>query len=626
MRKTLLSLVALFICAASNAQVAHWMLPPDYDAITVNNAGLLEVRLGTKVGLYDRTGKELIPIAYDSISEFNEGYAILYNGDRFVGFTDEQGKIIDLSTRSYTLTKGADFFSCGRLLVSANSHYSYLNNEGKEVCGVHDMAYPFFEGYAVVVSAIDGRDPSKMQYSMIDVDGNPYIFDKDYSLADIQFISSFRDGKAVLVSKNKFHTFYVKYPRPEPIYTDDSESKKSIATLEFSNTLGLVTYPDNRSHIKCKRDAEFIFNSNLQLDEYMFENQPTVVLPAKEKECRVAPESVLTVISDGSKFGLSYNEHELLPPQFEAITITEDDFAVVQHNSKYGIIILDPASNFEFDIDNNKNITFRHESKDVKLKAALPTYIKQAQVESISSDCILDNSSLNTIANLTGQFVIYNCTLKIPSDLTEELTDHAYQFVLIYDNLRSTVNEVHVNEWYQKYYDVEITNTSFPLDKVDEEIKIDFDVKKNEVTLDTDTYFKTIEVFQVMDDKSLTKLTTNPINDFHYTFTLPLKEVKEQAKKELNFEIHITEIGCPTIVRPFKVNFELPEPTKDGEPADNTPVKVTVQAEQRKAPAATNKPKQQKKAEQPTHDLSSKGKNTVFEVITDVESSTNSKK
>ena len=40
-RRTILSLIAVLLCCSTNAQVAKWMLKPDYDAISINNVGLL---------------------------------------------------------------------------------------------------------------------------------------------------------------------------------------------------------------------------------------------------------------------------------------------------------------------------------------------------------------------------------------------------------------------------------------------------------------------------------------------------------------------------------------------------------------------------------------------------------
>ena len=202
-----------------------------------------------------------------------------------------------------------------------------------------------------------------------------------------------------------------------------------------------------------------------------------------------------------------------------------------------------------------------------------------------------------------------------------------------------------------------------------------------------------------MDDDSHSELDCTEINDYHYSFTLPLKDIKEASKRatdaaeaskreteaaavstqatetvavstqttevvavstqatdatavstqtaevkdageadnggeadkdndfSLSFEIHITESGCPTIKCPFVVNFEMPEPPKDGQPKVDTPVTVTVQADEK--PKAKVKPKTQQpkqKTEQPKHELSGKGKNNTFEIINDIESSTGSKK
>ena len=673
MRKTLLSLVALFICAASNAQVAKWMIKPQYDSITINNVGLLEVRLDNKVGLYDRNGNVLVPIEYDRISPFNEGYAMLYIDDKFVGFTNEQGKVVDLASKNYVLREGADYFSHGRLLVSAfigdRLHYGYISTDGYFVGESYVNAHPYLDGYAAVTRIVDYRDPSKVRYDLIDTDGRSININED-KYPNIQFMSSFRDGEAILISRNKFYTITNTNTNPVPIHTDSiTDNRKSLVTLDH-NSFELANYPNNKYHISAK-NGEFLFNSNLQLEAYALDNSSQVTLPAKEVEPRVMPEPVFSVIAGEYLYGISYDGHELLPPQFEGITAVEDNFAIILKDGKYGIITVDPTANFEFNIEMGQTIAFRHQSEVVKLTAELPTYISESTVtvKSLSDDCVIDRSSRRAIPNTDGLFIKYDCTLKIPLDLTQDETDHVYQFVLDYDNLTSTVQDVHVMEWYQKYYDVEIKQSSFQWNKINDEIKIEFDVKKYDTIHDTKAYSKDVKVFQVMDDDSHSELDCTEINDYHYSFTLPLKDIKEASKRDtgaaavstqatdaaavstqtakvkdageadnggeadkdndfsLSFEIHITESGCPTIKCPFVVNFEMPEPPKDGQPKVDTPVTVTVQADEK--PKAKQKPKtqpQQKKPEQTTHDLSSKGKTIVFEGINVIDSSTGSKK
>ena len=671
MRKTLLSLVALLLCTTSYAQVAKWMLNAEYDAITVNNVGLLEVRLNDKVGLYDRNGNELIPIEYDRIDPFHEGYAILYNGDRFVGFTDEQGKVVNLSARGYLLREGADYFSCGRLLVynqgASAPVYRYINTDGTTNGETYLLAHPYIENYAAVLRSLDNRDLTKVQYDMIDINGNPIEIYDDKRIG-LQFISSFRDGKAILISKNKFYTITINDRFPSQIYTDNSMSRKSMVTLEYS-TLQVSSYPTNRYLIKAKNGA-FVFNANLQLDEYALDGNPKVNFPTAEVESRVAPGSVFSILTNGSTFGLSYMGNELLPPQFEEITIVEDDFAVVCSNGKYGIITVDSANSFEFVIDKGHTIAFRHDTVSVELTVTLPKYISQnAIVESVSSDCSIDKPSRNTIPNPDGLFIKYNCDLQIPLDLTEDKTDHTYKFILKYDNLISTEYAVNVKEWYQKYYDVVITETNVMF-KEDKEIKINFDIRKGDSNLDSKAYHKNVEVYQLMEDDSLVALTCTEINDVRYSFILPVKELKEleeivgnsdasttdeakeptdeakeptdeatgevkEAKRpkenniSLNFEIHITEDNCPTIKCPFVVNLEIPEPAKDGEPVAETPI-VTIQAEKRPttppapAPATTPapaKPKPTQPAKQQNPPKENIDTNTKFVPIMDIQSS-----
>ena len=669
MRKTLLSIVALLLCTTSYAQVAKWMLNAEYDAITVNNVGLLEVRLNDKVGLYDRNGNELIPIEYDRIDPFHEGYAILYNGDRFVGFTDEQGKVVNLSAKGYLLREGADHFSCGRLLVynegASAPVYRYINTDGITNGETYLWAHPYIENYAAVLRSLDNRDLTKVQYDMIDINGNPIEIYDDKRIG-LQFISSFRDGKAILISKNKFYTITINDRFPSQIYTDNSMSRKSMVTLEYS-TLQVSSYPTNRYLIKAKNGA-FVFNANFQLDEYALDGNPKVNFPTAEVESRVAPGSVFSILTNGSTFGLSYMGNELLPPQFEEITIVEDDFAVVRSNGKYGIITVDSANSFEFVIDKGHTIAFRHDTVSVELTVTLPKYISQnAIVESVSSDCSIDKPSRNTIPNPDGLFIKYNCDLQIPLDLTEDKTDHTYKFILKYDNLISTEYAVNVKEWYQKYYDVVITETNVMF-KEDKEIKINFDIRKGDSNLDSKAYHKNVEVYQLMEDNSLVALTCTEINDVRYSFILPVKELKEleeivgnsdasttdeattdeakeptdeaageikEAKRpkenniSLNFEIHITEDNCPTIKCPFVVNLEIPEPAKDGEPVAETPI-VTIQAEKRPttppapAPATTPapaKPKPTQPAKQQNPPKENIDTNTKFVPIMDIQSS-----
>ena len=59
-RKTLLTLLLTFAFVVANAQVARWMIEPQYDSIRMNNIGLFEMHNKGKVGLCDRAGKELL--------------------------------------------------------------------------------------------------------------------------------------------------------------------------------------------------------------------------------------------------------------------------------------------------------------------------------------------------------------------------------------------------------------------------------------------------------------------------------------------------------------------------------------------------------------------------------------
>ena len=63
-----------------------------YDYVGVAYNGFVPVRKGTKWGYVDAEGNEITECKFDSIGNFDKGYAdVVFEGER--GFIDEQGRL-----------------------------------------------------------------------------------------------------------------------------------------------------------------------------------------------------------------------------------------------------------------------------------------------------------------------------------------------------------------------------------------------------------------------------------------------------------------------------------------------------------------------------------------------------
>ena len=72
-----------------------WVIEPRYDeALPFESFGVAPVRLGRKWGLIDRTGRELLPCAYDEIEIFPKEECVAVRKDSNWGLVDAQGKLL----------------------------------------------------------------------------------------------------------------------------------------------------------------------------------------------------------------------------------------------------------------------------------------------------------------------------------------------------------------------------------------------------------------------------------------------------------------------------------------------------------------------------------------------------
>lgn len=171
------------------------VVPLKYDR--VNNfdedLGLAVVQLDGKYGVIDKSGKEIISPQYEDIYLMPNDGSIIFRLNDYEGLMNKSGKIV-IPAKYETTTP----FSDGLSQVSLNGKYGFVDETGKEVIPLkYSSATNFSEGLAPV--EIDGK------IGYIDKTGKlaiPAQFDIPEGF--FYFDNGFKDGIAAVSIKGKF--------------------------------------------------------------------------------------------------------------------------------------------------------------------------------------------------------------------------------------------------------------------------------------------------------------------------------------------------------------------------------------------------------------------------------------
>lgn len=572
------------ISLSSFGQIAHWKVKPAFDDVKILPNGLIAASNGQKCGLYDSNGNELLPIEYDGITDFSNDVALLFNDGKFTGIVNEKGSVVNLANSGYTPIHHQTFFSNNFLNVSKSGNennitgFYYIDKNGKEVAGPFIAGLPYSDGFALVQKYANEKKQEDVYWSFIDGNQrevNIPLFDKKQN---IQFLSSFRDGRAVCIYKNKGY-FVTDTLTVTPIKVDSLNTKKSQLVID-RKSFDIQTTQYNI--VVSAKNAVLTFNRLMQLEK--IENEGNVLY---EYEAPLAENiSISSEFGQNGKtgeYGLTYNGNILLPAQFADIKLLNGKYALVKLDGKWGFITVDPNNQFQFKLNNNEHIGFNHRFYIAKLATLMPSYIEcnNTTVYSKSPDCEIQVESRNEIENIERNTLTYDCKLSIPESLSDTLASQEYTYALKYDGLQSIDYKVSISEWYVKYYEVELSNTKFTVNPNDI-ITVEFDLVKTDAARNDDTnYFKTVELITPENDN----IPLNKITENHYSF-----RIGSGDRDRLSFIVKITESGCPSIEYPFEMVFTKPAPK-----SKDKSVNVTVNAVRRKSQQTM--PVQQPKSE-----------------------------
>lgn len=146
---------------------------------------LIEAEKGGLRGFFTRSGKEVIPISYESRSIWKEGALAVRGKDKKISFYKKDGSLI--SGAAYDQVSD---FENGMAIVKRGATYGYLSLDGREVKPVYQEARFFEDGLAAV--------KEKGRWGVIDMTGR-YVVSPTYKDTG----AAFKEGRlAVKNQKN----------------------------------------------------------------------------------------------------------------------------------------------------------------------------------------------------------------------------------------------------------------------------------------------------------------------------------------------------------------------------------------------------------------------------------------
>ena len=287
--------IVAFLCAIPIlmfAQTIQWAVRPT-SAQLESYGELYKVRRNGKIGLIDRHERTIIPVAYDSITPFRNGYALLLNnrGDKMKieavvsdGDYDIQPVLYEVYATNYP------WFSEGKMPVEGNSGWGYLGTDGNMAIPCQfQIAYPFSEGVASV------KIKDKAYYINRDMD----YLNIEGAEWGLVYASTFSGNEAVIYTKNLKGYVIDKKGRQIRPYKVDA---KNIKTNSYDHSVG------NKAQ--------------------MYNDQVS----------NLAIDNSYIVYEENRMFGYKRNGRVLVPPQFESAEPVRGDYANVRFKGQNGVI------------------------------------------------------------------------------------------------------------------------------------------------------------------------------------------------------------------------------------------------------------------------------------------------
>ena len=542
MRKFFLGLMLLSVISLQ-AQIASWVLHPTYDKIKPLNNGNYVVSKNGRQGMLNAQEQEILPIRYDKVEFFSGDVGLLYNDNRFVGYTDDNGKVKDVTDMGYK-TYILDRFSDGYLAVKSASGYYYLTPKKELPMGPYTEACPFSEGYAWVKVPKSAKHVVDGDYTF-DVlsakTGEPVMLMLDgFIKDDIDFISSSSNGRCIIVLKKRFYEYNYRTETLTPLSTDDDEDRGDRVMANERPVK--VNFEGDRFLIQFKQ-GYMTFDPLMRLTGITYNGQPTRTFEVPQPPVMTMQSPITTSTFEGTQLlGLKYLGQDVLSAQFDAVDRRWGDLALVRQNGRYGVVRIDPKHSCRFTLNGNKNIAFEHKTVNTDLRVICPPSMQLPlmTLTSLDNTCTVSIDTRQENSNVETAILSYDCTLQIPDNIGMGQTYAKARLAINYDGLKYMPTEIPFNAWYVRNYTVEMLSHQLNGDELTAEIQI-----TNANPHEGMNYFRNVNI-EAEDsvECSFSKMSEERYIAIMHGFT----------QNTVRFNVYVTEDGCPTIPYPFSIN------------------------------------------------------------------------
>ena len=356
-KRNLLWAFTLLLSCNMVAQTVSWKIEPQYTSAEIWNENIIRVGNGTQYGLIRFDGTTILPCEYETVADYCEGYALVLNSDKLVAVIDSKGKVTELTSRNYRISKEYPYFSEGVLpVMNETGKWGYINYAGTPTIDFkYASALPFSHGVASVRYP-DAKKGGGGYFTHIDSKGNiRHLNLSQFKSTDkIVFASSFSKTEKglpvalVLISD----TWAFRDPN--------------------GNKVGGITFKGMplrlEKNMKIASNYELTFNDRWELTSFkdLKGNHELKFTSSHELDKKTTPSS--QYISCGvNKNEVIYNGNAFLSTTFDEVLPLNSSFALVKQSGKYGVMEVNPNGRISVELPEYIEVQ-HHTPIDVQMK------------------------------------------------------------------------------------------------------------------------------------------------------------------------------------------------------------------------------------------------------------------
>ena len=556
MKKASITLLFLLLLGQYHAQVAQWIVPPLYDNISFASGADIIVSDSANAKVYWSPNGQRLFSSTETVNSFSDGYAVVTNDtSAILGYYDTKGHYTSLASKKIKVANDFPYFTDGYLVIKKKRHY-IVDSQGIIDKKKYLKVYPFHNGYAVCSYFENPKKHQGIVNYLIDQNKSEVTLkynDKTYKASEVDFISSVNDENiGFVVIKKAVYIFNANNKQLSPLYFQGGGQRqaKLAQDLDIEDGISPVIYA------QCGKNEQIIiyFDKNLvPLDIYYNNEKHHYTVNSVTTEKASTP---MKTFKQGDLYGLLWKGQTVLPAQFDAIQCYNGDLAFAWQAGKQGLLKVSENAAFTIGINNDKDIAFRHQTYETKLRIDMPADIDPSKIDiqvDPNSGYVIDKLSKQTNKTSDGNRAEYTCTLTIPNDIKEIPMEFVYPIQINCDNIKLLPSQKKVKAWRDNYYDVVIKDSEKTFDKKNNTLSFPFTINAERFLCEETIPF---EVSANVDSWAVDVEQSSPTQG---VCTVQIADLNEG---ENYLYIELTEEGCPPVTFTYIITNKKPGKAK----------------------------------------------------------------